>query len=193
MAIDFKHWRHQLGQIELSHNLARAQVKRSKQSIAVINEHLEHLSEAQQVLQQVAAGIQQKAHEQIASVVTRCLQAIFDEPYEFRIHFERKRGRTEARLAFYRGGHEIDPMTASGGGVVDVAAFASRLACLMLARPKVRRLLVLDEPFKFLSVEYRPRLRELLLSLAKEMGVQIVLVTHMPELEIGRVVDLDLF
>jgi ABC-type sulfate/molybdate transport systems ATPase subunit len=83
-------------------------------------------------------------------------------------------------------------MNGAGGGVVDVAAFALRLACLMLRRPKGRRLLVLDEAFRFLSErkEYRNRVRDLLVSLSEEMQVQVVLVTHDPVLEVGKVVEI---
>lgn len=90
-------------------------------------------------------------------------------------------------MVFIRDGQEIDPMSASGGGVIDVAAFALRLACLLLATPRPRRLLVLDEPFRFVSAKYRPKIRALLLQLSEELGVQIILVTHITELQIGTV------
>lgn len=145
---------------------------------------------AQEIVQTVAEGMQNRAHQQIASVVSRCLEAVFHEPYNFQIQFEKKRGRTEARLVFVRDKLEVDPMTAAGGGVVDVAAFALRLACLVLAKPARRRLLVLDEPFKFVSELYRARVRDLMLELAEEMDVQFVIVTHVPDFEIGKVVEL---
>jgi len=145
---------------------------------------------AQGIFQGVAKGIQQQVHERIAGVVSRCLEMIFDEPYEFQILFEEKRGRTEARLVFIRDGIEVDPMTASGGGVIDIAAFALRVASLLLMRPKVQRLLVLDEPLKFLSAEYRDRARQMLETLSKEMGIQFLIVTHISELQTGTVVEL---
>ena len=148
------------------------------------------VEQAQRIAQSVAQTIQQQAHEQIASVVSRCMEAVFDEPYEFKITFEQKRGKTEARLMFARSGTETDPMTASGGGVVDVAAFALRLACLIMSRPLKRRLLVMDEPFRFLSRDLRPRVKELLLTLAREMQIQFVMVTHDEILTVGKVVEL---
>lgn len=148
--------------------------------------------EAQSILQTIAEHVQQEAHQQIADIVTRCLQAVFgeEEAYEFRIDFRQSRGKTEARLLFVRDGYEIDPMDASGGGVIDVAAFAVRLACLHLSAPQNRKLLVLDEPFKMLSKDYQPLVRELLESLSKEMGVQIILVTHSELLSVGKVIEL---
>jgi len=157
--------------------------KKSRQGLAAC-------TEAVQILQRIAQNVQQKAHTQIATVVSRCLESVFDEPYEFCITFDRKRGRTEAVLTFVRNGEGIDPLTAAGGGVVDVAAFALRLSCLSLSRPSPRQLVVLDEPFKFVSAEYRDRVRMMLDQLSKEMGVQFVMVTHIPELQIGTTIKL---
>ena len=146
--------------------------------------------EGQRIAQIVASTIQQQAHKKVAKVVSRCLEAVFNEPYEFRIVFEQKRGKTQARLVFTRDGMDIDPMTASGGGVVDVAAFALRLSCLLLNKPPLRKVLVLDEPFRFVSEEYRPAVKELLMKLAKEMRIQFIIVTHMKELETGMIIRL---
>lgn len=171
-------------------NSARAAVRTEEDSLEKSVQHQQACEEAQELAQHVAQQVQQQAHDQIAGVVSRCLSAVFDEPYIFRIVFERKRGRTEARLSFERDGMEVDPLTASGGGVVDVAAFALRLSCLMLAQPPLRRVMILDEPFRFVSEDYRERVRKLLETLAEEMGVQFVLVTHMNELKTGTVVEL---
>lgn len=152
---------------------------------------LSAIVEAQSTAQGVAAEVQASAHDRIARVVSRCLAAVFDEPYEFRVTFDRKRGKTEARLGFVRDGVEMDPLTAAGGGVVDVAAFALRLAALVLARPARRRLVVLDEPFKFVSAEYRGAVRGMLEMLAEDMDVQFVIVTHIDELKTGTVIEVE--
>lgn len=145
---------------------------------------------AQAIAQTAAAAVQRQAHDQIARVVSRCLAAVFDDPYTFTITFERKRGRTEARLGLRRGDLETDPRDGVGGGVVDVAAFALRVAALVLSRPARRRLIVLDEPFKWVSAEYRPRLRLMLETLADELAVQFVIVTHFADLQIGKVIEI---
>ncbi len=175
--------------LRTEYKVAKLTVAAEEEELARLTKRLGGAEEAQKILQVVAQSIQQRAHEQIASVVTKCLEAVFDDPYEFRIIFEQKRGRTEARLAFFRGTNEIDdPLDGSGGGVVDVAAFALRLACLVLARPPLRRVLILDEPFKWVSEEYRPRVVALLHQLAEELDVQFILVTHIPEFQTGTII-----
>ena len=125
--------------------------------------------------------------------MTRCLKAVLDnEAYEFKIEFEQKRGRTEAKLILERDGLILEnPAEEAGGGVLDVAAFALRLACVALALPRRRRLLVLDEPFRFVNgEEYQSRIGGMLEVLAAETGMQIILVTDDDWLKIGKVIQL---
>ena len=147
---------------------------------------LQTVLDCQELAQIVAQSVQQRAHSMIAKVVTQCLETIFDEPYRFEIVFERKRGKTEARLVFERDGMEIDPMTSSGGGVLDVASFALRLAAITLTKPHSRRIIIMDEPFRFVSAGFRPRIKDMLESLAEEYGFQFIMVTHIKELICGR-------
>lgn len=152
------------------------------------------IAEAQATLQTIAQGIQNQAHAKIARVATRCIKSVFGEDsYELRIEFDRKRGKTEARIVLVKEGIEVDPLDAAGGGVVDVISIALRIACLTLSRPRRRQLLVLDEPFRFVSKGYRPAVRRLIEVLAEELGIQFLLVTHSQEFMIGKVIDLEEF
>lgn len=189
--IDLNYLRQTLTRHQADHDHARRAVADEKKALAEAKGRLENAAEAQKLLQGVAEAVQQQAHRQIAAVVSRCLEAVFDEEaYEFVIRFVQKRGKTEAELLFRREGIEVSPVDAAGGGVVDVASFALRLACLILARPSRRKLLVLDEPWKHLSADYRPAMRELVLTLAKELGVQFIIVTHSDEFRMGEVIEL---
>jgi len=182
-------WRVQADAFTARHIATTDALKRNRATVTNREVEYDAADEAQQIVQAVAETIQEEAHDRIAGVVSRCLAAVFDEPYEFQIRFERARGRTEARLVFVREGMEINPIDASGGGVVDVAAFALRLSCLMLARPACRRVVVLDEPFRFVSKEYRVRVRIMLEDLARELGVQFIIVTHIRELATGHIIE----
>lgn len=188
--MNLKDTRRRLNSIKARYEVARHTARSEKVGLQEAQARLAALQESQVTIQAAAQMVQQQAHAQMAGVVTRCLAAIFDEPYEFRITFEQRRGKTEAVLEFVRDNNPVDPLTASEGGQVDVAAFALRLACLLLERPARRRLLVLDEPFRFIDKTNRPRLRALLESLAVEFSVQMVLVTHDPGLQIGKVIEL---
>jgi ABC-type sugar transport system ATPase subunit len=48
----------------------------------------------------------------------------------------------------------------------------------------------MDEPFKSMSAEYWQNTRLLLEGLSKDFGIQIIMVTHNPKLQTGKVVEL---
>lgn len=146
--------------------------------------------EAQEVLQHLAQAVQQQAHRHISKVVTSCLASVFDDPYEFKITFEQKRGKTEAHLRFVRDTLDLDPLASTGGGAVDVAAFALRVSCLVLHRPRLSRVVILDEPFRFVSAQYQDRIRTMLENLSKDMEIQVIFVTHNERYITGKVIDL---
>lgn len=182
-----KKWATRIDAAKAQKAAAVAELKRARRKVLEAEDELFHTEEAAGIVQGVAQLTQQQAHDRIGAVVSQCLETVFDEAYEFQIVFDQKRGRTEARLVFLRDGCEISPLAASGGGVVDVAAFALRLACLALSRPQRRRVVIMDEPFKFVSAEYRARVRDMLDELSDEMGVQFIMVTHIEELQTGHV------
>jgi DNA repair exonuclease SbcCD ATPase subunit len=184
-------WDQAVSKLRIQAETAKARYAESKQRLSESQETIKAVEAARQIVQTIAQSIQEQAHAAIAAVVSRCLSAVFEEPYEFKILFEQKRGRTEAVMVFERNGLHVDPMTASGGGVVDVAAFALRLACIMLKRPAARRVLIFDEPFKSPSPHYRERIKQLIETLAEEMDVQFVIVTNILELAAGNVIDLE--
>lgn len=136
---------------------------------------------AQVIIQQVAQATQQELEYRISELVTLALSSVFPIPYQFKLRFVVRRGKTEADLLFLRDGQEIDPLSASGGGVVDVAAFALRVALWRLSNG-LRPVLVLDESFKWISASYLSLAGEMLRSLSGKMGIQIILVTHLEPL-----------
>ena len=182
-------WHRQVGAAVVTRAAAHTTLKRARAAVVAGEAEYDAAEEAQQITQAVAKTIQEEAHDRIAGVVTRSLAAVFDVPYEFNIEFEQARGRTEARLVFTRDGVGVNPIDASGGGVVDVAAYALRLSCLMLTRPACRRLVVLDEPFRFINPKNFTAVRAMFASLARELGVQFIMVTNIDALRCGHIVE----
>lgn len=173
------------------HGIAKRRVAEETTAKEAAERELAAITEAVVTAANVAQAVQQTAHTRIAAVVTRCLAAVFDDPYTFEINFEKKRGRTEPQLLFKRRGLVLeDPHNEAGGGVVDIAAFALRVAAVIMGRPRVRPVLLLDEPFRFVSEEYIPRVRELLEELSVELDLQIIMITHINELKCGTVIQL---
>lgn len=178
-----------LSKARFKHDHAVQSEKEESSRLDELKRSLSHHKQASEIVQLVAQSVEQAVHDKIAAVVSSCLNTVFDDPYELKIVFERKRNRTEAVLSFSRNGLDVDPMSAAGGGAVDVAAFALRVACLSLQKD-LDKVLILDEPFRFLSKDYRPRVRVLLETLSRDLGIQFIIVTHMDVLKTGKVVEL---
>lgn len=148
-----------------------------------LRRRLRQTEAARAVLQEVARLTQQELEYQLSDLVTAALEAVFtDQPYRFELEFVEKRGRTEAQLWFNREGQRINPIDAAGGGAVDIAAFALRVAMWCLTRPRPRSVLLIDEPFRFLSEDLLPQAALLLRELSKRLGLQIIMVTHSDQL-----------
>lgn len=179
-----------VSQIASTLDILSSSITREQKELGKLQTNLVQAQDAQEILQHLAQAVQQKAHERIAEVVSNCLAAVFDEPYQFQIAFERKRGRTEAQLQFKRGKLIADPLHASGGGAIDVAAFALRIASLVLHRPRLAQIIVLDEPMKFVSYDYQTGVRQMLEQLAGDMGIQIIFVSHNSAYETGKAIKL---
>lgn len=182
--------RRQIDEKRAQQALAEALLVAASAKFTSTQQDYEEAQEALAVAKVVSQQIQTMVHAQINGVVSRCLEAVFDEPYEFKIIFETKRSKTEARMVFIRDGKEYDPLSSCGGGVVDVAAFALRVAAITLSRPQGRLLLVMDEPFKFVSRMYRSRVKAMLDTLARDMGFQFIMVTHIDEFRTGNIIEI---
>jgi DNA repair exonuclease SbcCD ATPase subunit len=151
--------------------------KNNKNKLALTRRQ-RNIQEAQLVIQSVAKKTQEELSSQISSIVTLALNSIFDVTYEFGIRYEEKRGKTEAHLFFNKNGNEVDPIDDSGGGVVDVASFALRIALWYLSRPRPSNTIILDEPLKFLDRKLQPKASLLLKTLSEKLGIQFIIVSH---------------
>ncbi len=80
--------------------LARQTRDQEKALLKAAEDRRESITQVLLVAQEAAQQIQEEAHHKIADIVSRSLNAIFDEPYEFKINFVSKRGHTEAELRF---------------------------------------------------------------------------------------------
>jgi ABC-type Mn2+/Zn2+ transport system ATPase subunit len=140
----------------------------------------------------IAKTIQQHAHAQIAGVVTSFLHMVFtDDVYDFEIRSQNKRGKAEAHLILIKNGKVIEnPVDEDSGGVINVAAFVLRIACIAATKPRLRRFVAMDEPFHHVSKKYRPAVKNMILQLSKQFNVQFLISTHIKELMIGKVIEL---
>jgi DNA repair exonuclease SbcCD ATPase subunit len=163
-------------------DLIESTIESLQEGATSLKKEIKRSEKAQAIIQKVAQDTQSQLEYHISDIVTMALDTIFDEPYKFKVQFVLKRNKTECELVFERDGESIDPLPSSGGGVIDTASFALRIALWTLQAPKSRNTIILDEPFKFLSKDLLPRACELLQELRSKLNLQFIIVTHLDEL-----------
>lgn len=164
------------------YNQIQKQLKEVVSEKKQYSKRLTLIEKAQTFLQAIAQKTQERLKFQIEDIVNLALDSVFPDEYEFNIVFNVSRGKTDAELVFKdkRTGQNVDPMEASGGGVVDLTAFALRIASFAL-ETGIDNVIILDEPFKFISRDLQSRAGDILKILSKKMNLQILMVTHIPE------------
>lgn len=159
-------------------------ISNTEQEIIQIKHKQELLEQAQAFLQDIAQKTQSKLKLQIEDIVNMTLDTCFPGEFIFQIQFNISRGKTEAELIFLsqKTNRPVDPMNASGGGVVDVVAFGLRIASYVLER-NINNVIILDEPFRFLSRDLQENAGEVLKKLSEKLGIQIIMITHIEQME----------
>jgi DNA repair exonuclease SbcCD ATPase subunit len=136
----------------------------------------DNLLKAREIVTAVSKKMHQQLEARITNIVSLALSAVFPDPYEFQLRFVERRNQTEADFLLLKDGEVSNIIDSVGGGVLDVVAFALRVAALSLV--KGQRLIVLDEPFKHLSPGLQPKASEMMRQLSENLGVQFIMVSH---------------
>ncbi len=134
--------------------------------------------EAREIIKSVGLKTQRELQFHISDITSLALDAVFPNPYELKVEFVERRNKTECDLLFVRDGNEIDPITASGVGAIDVAAFALRIASWSMMLPRTRNVIIMDEPFRFLSVNYQEQASAMIKELSDKLGLQFIIISH---------------
>ena len=127
--------------------------------IARLIGEVDYTEKARLIIQKVAKATQAELEYYISELVTLAFASVFPDPYEFDVAFEEKRGKTECRMRFLRNGHEVNPLSGSGGGPLDIAS--TTLQFTIWSLNKTRAIIGLDEPFRFLSRDLQPHSEDL--------------------------------
>ena len=157
-----------------------------KDEIGRLKKEIAFSEQAQAIIQKVAQKTQKQLEWHISEIVTLALASTFDNPYIFKAEFVQRRSKTECDLFFERDGFKVDPVAEAGGGAVDVAAFALRVAMWSLAKSRWRNTLIFDEPFKNINDKTRKtqeRVAEMVKVLSRKLKLQFIIITMIPELE----------
>ena len=147
-----------------------------KEKIRSLKRH----EQAREIIREVGIKTQNQLSFHISDITSLALEAVFNDPYKLVVDFVQRRNKTECDLYFERDGNRVDPLLASGGGTVDVAAFALRIASWSMQRPKSRNVIILDEPLRFLSGGHQEQASQMIKEVSQKLGIQFIIITHEP-------------
>lgn len=141
--------------------------------------------ESQFVIQTVAKNTRDTFKVKISAPVTLALANIFEDPYALDVSFAIKNNASACSIKFKRGESLMRPLDSSGYGAANITSFALRVALWGMSIPKSAPVLLLDEPFKELSVNYHDLAGKMLEAISKDLGLQLVISTHSDTLREG--------
>lgn len=178
-----KEERSKLDQLRGKLNLLESQISELDSEISEKDGVLTDLSKLRVVVQEVAEQTLSNLSYHVSSIVTVALQSLpFPDLIDIEVEFIRARKGVECNLWFVKNGQRYKPIDSSGGGALDVASFALRLTYWSLR--KNRPVFILDEPFKFVSADLQSHCAEMVRTLTKKMGIQIIMISHLPNINI---------
>ncbi len=162
-----------------------------KKELQLLGREFRKYEQAREIVKEVAQKTQQELQYHLSDITSLAMEAVFPkDPYKIIIDFVQRRNKTECDIYFERDGNKADPLTASGGGAVDVGSFALRVASWSMQNPKTRNVLILDEPFSRLKgVEANKRAIQMIKQLSHKLNLQIIMISDervsMEEIEQG--------
>ena len=148
-----------------------------------INEETETLLELKDFLMSVSANYRDQLCNLFTSLVTEALTSIFEKDIRFNIKLYSYRNEPAIDVSVIEDNLEVDPQKSCGGGLNDIISFVIKIIFIYLK--KSSKIIILDEPLKFLSRDYIELSSNFIHEISKRMNIQIILVSHKPDLEIS--------
>lgn len=160
-------------------NLLIQQKEEQEETERLLRTNYDNSLKAREIVQIVSAKTQKKLEYQISNLVSSALASVFANPYLFNLRFVQRRNKTEADLIFTKDDNETDDLiNTAGGGAVDVASFALRIALWSIKRS--RPVIIIDEAFRFLSLDLQEKASDMIKEISSKLGIQIIMVSHLP-------------
>ena len=156
-----------------------AQRDQARSEMDRLTQRKKDIDAAVAIIQGVAAATQDQLRVRLEDITQTALDVVFPGSYTFKVEFTPRRGRTEVDMWLDKDGTRMDPLDSNGGGVVDVISLALRICCLTLSTNA--RVLLLDEPFKFIRGRARQRLGDMLKAISRRLGIQVVMVADVSD------------
>lgn len=169
-----------LNQIIGAYKHMQNEYNKNKEKLNTILEIQELSLKAIEVLNRVQQVTREKTKREFESLVSFCLNFIFEEPYTFKLDFEKRGNLQNLNFKIEKPGYDesYDLLSTQGGGVLNIISFALRIILMEISSPKIQGFFLADEPFANLSENYHNRASLLLEELSKKLKRQFIIISH---------------
>ncbi len=168
----------ELSRCEGARETVVAALAEAEERVAATGDVTEILSAVLNLLQGMEGAFQRNFQHSLAAIVSEGLSQVFGETLEVKIEASTRADMSAIHFRLIKNGNEEDIMEGQGGGYINIIAFLLRVLLILAARPLLRRLLVLDEPFAMVSPEFRHSTAEMVDALVERLDFQMIMITQ---------------
>jgi hypothetical protein len=134
--------------------------------------------EAREILNNLIEQLQQNLQHNISELGTLAIETVFEDPYKLVVEFVRRRNKMECDIYFLNVDEQRVEPKYGGGGALDIASFALRIASWSMYKPRLRNVLILDEPGKHIKGQQANlNALKMIKELSEKQGLQIIMVS----------------
>ena len=161
--------------------IKREQLESKRKDIQGVEEKLASLKKIAGIFKKSAVSSQEYLSEYLTALVTDSIKVVFpDRSLIFRVEFSTARD-TQCNVSLEEDGKKLSLFDSEGYGVLDIISIVLRAAYIVL--DKSEKIMILDEPFRNLSVDRHEAASKMLYDLSHRLKMQIIINTHLIGIE----------
>lgn len=152
-----------------------------KQELKEIEGKLASLKRVASIFKKSAVSSQSYLSEYLTALVSDSIKVVFpDRNLVFKVEFSTNRD-TQCNVSLEEDGKKLSLFDSEGYGVLDIISIVLRAAYIIL--DKSEKIMLLDEPFRNLSVDRHEAASKMLYDLSHRLKLQIIINTHLIGIE----------
>lgn len=163
------------------YRVKKEQLESRKQELKEIEGKLASLKRVASIFKKSAVSSQSYLSEYLTALVTDSIKVVFpDRNLVFKVEFSTNRD-TQCNVSLEEDGKKLSLFDSEGYGVLDIISIVLRAAYIIL--DKSEKIMLLDEPFRNLSVDRHEAASKMLYDLSHRLKLQIIINTHLIGIE----------
>lgn len=163
------------------YRIKNEQLEQKKQELDSIEARLASLKKIASIFKKSAVSSQEYLSNYLTALVTDSIKVVFpDRNLIFRVEFSTARD-TQCNVSLEEDGKKLSLFDSEGYGVLDIISIVLRAAYIVL--DKSEKIMILDEPFRNLSVDRHEAASKMLYDLSHRLKMQIIINTHLIGIE----------